>query len=534
LRSQVRCTQCGYKSNTYDPFLDISLEVSKKSSNSIAAAIADFTRKETLDIRNQWKCGGCHKPVCATKQLTIFRPPLTLCVQLKRFSYGGGYRGGGSKITKPIQYPASLSLPLSDKRNCEYDLTGVIIHIGGSASSGHYTAFVKRPDAGGKGQWFHMDDSSCSPVSLKSVLRERDAYVLFYCRREVRVEYPKPPARSFTSAEEAAEAGKARAKAKAKTSPQQASVESETANPKQTCKCNLPQSGRAEESIQQKASPSSSSKSSSSSSSSSEESVSQDNGKSETPSPAKPPPEEASFPSQSESPRNESSSTSPGVSPTKGRSIPGKLVFDRGPQIGQVEVVTGKKGKAKLKLKDALAANNDSLFGARSVGKWDDDGHDTQTTSAVSSKMKVQRSSALSLLNARDREQKKYMRLDRWDAALDEGKVRFAALDWYKAVYCFKLNILYPSQSVRFTSPQRKKVKEKKEPLSVVPPKHNPFQKAQKQMQQSAGVAKGHASWMDRGTKGDKATARPPFKKKFNAKHKNQGKNGFQKKKWKN
>ena len=233
LRSQVRCSKCGYRSNTYDPFLDLSLEVSKKSSNSLAYAVSEFTRKETLDSANRWKCSGCKKYVCATKQLTVFRPPLSLCIQLKRFTFGGqGVRSsfgnsgwkhvksspafrGGSKITKPIEFPAEMDLPLSDGRSCPYVLTGIVIHVGGSASSGHYTACVKKPGRKGTSQWFHVDDSFVEPVSERTVLKQRDAYVLFYCRKEVKLEFPPPPPRGSMSAEEAKELGRARARARA-------------------------------------------------------------------------------------------------------------------------------------------------------------------------------------------------------------------------------------------------------------------------------------------------------------------------------
>ena len=231
-RSQIRCRRCNYKSNTYDPFLDLSLEVSKKSSTSVLRALSEFTRKETLDAANQWKCSGCKKYVCATKQLTVFRPPLTLCIQLKRFAFDnfgfgqkfskyhhGGYGGGGgSKITKPIEFPGSLNLPLSDNRNCQYTLTGVVIHVGGSASSGHYTAYVKKPGKNGTNQWYHMDDDYVGPVSEKTVLRQKDAYLLFYCRTEVKLEFPDPPSKSM-SASEATEFGRTRALARAKSLP---------------------------------------------------------------------------------------------------------------------------------------------------------------------------------------------------------------------------------------------------------------------------------------------------------------------------
>ncbi len=210
-RSQLHCHKCGYKSNTYDPFLDLALEVSKKHINSLAAAFKEFMRKEKLDQDNRWRCSGCKKNVCPTKHLSVFRPPLSLCIHLKRFEYVGGgmfsggreffgHRhskglgmsgGGGSKISKKIDFPALLSLPLSDGRLCQYLLTGVIIHVGKSATSGHYTAYVKQP--GSSHRWYYMDDCHTQTVSEKDVLKERDAYVLFYTRKEVKLEFPESP-----------------------------------------------------------------------------------------------------------------------------------------------------------------------------------------------------------------------------------------------------------------------------------------------------------------------------------------------------
>jgi len=191
-----------------------------------------------LDVANKWKCDGCKKRVCATKQLTCFRPPLSLCIQLKRFSFSAGGRAGylhhkggwgfghfsgkgmgmargGSKIQKPIEFPALLKLPLSDGRKCDYALTGIVIHVGGSATSGHYTAYVRRPSSQGGNNWYHMDDSFVKPVSEKTVLKQKDAYLLFYCRKEVKLEIPSPP---ITDAGEAQRMGEARARAKTRVS----------------------------------------------------------------------------------------------------------------------------------------------------------------------------------------------------------------------------------------------------------------------------------------------------------------------------
>mmetsp|Transcript_11307 Transcript_11307/g.20765 ORF Transcript_11307/g.20765 Transcript_11307/m.20765 type:complete len:723 (-) Transcript_11307:113-2281(-) len=209
-QSQLHCP-CGYKSNTYDPFLDLALEVSKKHITSLDAAFKEFMRKEKLDQNNRWKCSGCKKNVCPTKHLSVFRPPLSLCIHLKRFEFalGGSFNdggrqqfghrhskglsmsgNGGSKISKKIDFPALLCLPMSGGRSCQYLLTGVIIHVGKSATSGHYTAFVKQPGDRSK-QWYHMDDRHTETVSEKTVLKQRDAYVLFYTRKEVKLEFPE-------------------------------------------------------------------------------------------------------------------------------------------------------------------------------------------------------------------------------------------------------------------------------------------------------------------------------------------------------
>ena len=172
-------------------------------------------RKEKLDQDNRWRCSGCQKSVRPTKHLSIFRPPLTLCIHLKRFEFTPGgsagglgwnfkhryHEGGGAKISKRIAFPALLRLPLSDGRVCQYLLTGVIVHVGSRATSGHYTAFVKRP--GSSNQWYHMDDCHTQTVSEKTVLKQRDAYVLFYTRKEVKQEFPS----SFNSAAESADVG---------------------------------------------------------------------------------------------------------------------------------------------------------------------------------------------------------------------------------------------------------------------------------------------------------------------------------------
>jgi ubiquitin carboxyl-terminal hydrolase 36/42 len=124
-----------------------------------------------------WNCESCRKKVIARKQLTIYREPLVLTVQLKRFSFHGMY---GGKINKHIAFPEALDLApyMSDfvpgkSPAVPYDLYGVVVHAGHDAQSGHYFSFVK-PSTGA---WHLFDDSCVRPVGSASVLSAR-AYML--------------------------------------------------------------------------------------------------------------------------------------------------------------------------------------------------------------------------------------------------------------------------------------------------------------------------------------------------------------------
>lgn len=77
LRSQVSCVDCGHASNSYDPFTSLSLE----TTSSLDESLGRFTVCETLDEANKWRCGGCGRRVRAKKQLSVFRPSLSLVVR---------------------------------------------------------------------------------------------------------------------------------------------------------------------------------------------------------------------------------------------------------------------------------------------------------------------------------------------------------------------------------------------------------------------------------------------------------------------
>ncbi|KAG0090613.1 hypothetical protein BGZ92_002576 [Podila epicladia] len=175
-QSQVKCMKCGYESNTYETYLDVSLDI--KGAESVQSAFRDYIKPEILSKSNQYKCDKCKVLVNARKQMTIYDAPKILSVHLKRFTFTG------QKINRHVKFDTKLelnSVMSTNKKHPElnYGLYAVLVHAGGSCHSGHYYCYVK----GSNGSWYSMNDSHVSPVSLQTVLSQT-AYMLFYAQEK--------------------------------------------------------------------------------------------------------------------------------------------------------------------------------------------------------------------------------------------------------------------------------------------------------------------------------------------------------------
>ncbi|CAB1313139.1 unnamed protein product [Coregonus sp. 'balchen'] len=174
LRSRVKCLNCKAVSDTFDPYLDVALEI--KTAPSITKALEQFVKPEQLDGENAYRCAKCKKMVPASKRFTIHRSANVLTISLKRFA---NYNGG--KIAKDVRYSECLDLrPFMSQSHGEpqvYVLYAVLVHSGFSCHAGHYYCYVKASN----GQWYQLNDSSVSVSDIRSVLNQQ-AYVLFYIR----------------------------------------------------------------------------------------------------------------------------------------------------------------------------------------------------------------------------------------------------------------------------------------------------------------------------------------------------------------
>ncbi|XP_063816794.1 ubiquitin carboxyl-terminal hydrolase 36 isoform X2 [Pseudophryne corroboree] len=174
LRSRVKCSVCKSVSDTFDPYLDIALEI--RHSVNIVRALELFVKSDVLSGENAYMCAKCKKKVPASKRFSIHRASNVLTLSLKRFA---NFSGG--KITKDVGYPEFLNIrPYMSQSNGEpvmYALYAVLVHSGYSCHAGHYYCYVKASN----GQWYQMNDSLVHASNIKVVLNQQ-AYVLFYLR----------------------------------------------------------------------------------------------------------------------------------------------------------------------------------------------------------------------------------------------------------------------------------------------------------------------------------------------------------------
>lgn len=174
LRSRVKCSICKTVSDTYDPYLDIAVEI--RQASNIVRALELFVKPDILCGENAYMCARCKKKVPATKRFTVHRASNVLTLSLKRFA---NYSGG--KITKDVGYPEILNIrPYMSQNSGDgviYGLYAVLVHSGYSCHAGHYYCYIKASN----GQWYQMNDSLVHGSNVKVVLNQQ-AYMLFYLR----------------------------------------------------------------------------------------------------------------------------------------------------------------------------------------------------------------------------------------------------------------------------------------------------------------------------------------------------------------
>ncbi|CAD6585737.1 MAG: hypothetical protein TREMPRED_004229 [Tremellales sp. Tagirdzhanova-0007] len=199
IRSRVTCTRCSKSSDTFDSFLDLSIDV-HPSKRTLLSMLHEFVREDRLEGDNKYHCGNCKSKSVATKSFKIARAPPILTLHLKRFSvdyntYNGKARadkfnhhiefGEGLDLSPYIIEPKGKVPPSSqggsdskEVGGARYRLFGVTCHRGVELRYGHYTSYVRAPN----GAWYEADDEDMTAVPITKVLGDRTAYLLSYIR----------------------------------------------------------------------------------------------------------------------------------------------------------------------------------------------------------------------------------------------------------------------------------------------------------------------------------------------------------------
>lgn len=214
LRSDVTCMTCGFTSTTYDPYVDISLnldtsnysmtDVAKKpikpnESSSISTLLGCldlFTRPEKLGSDQKLYCQNCQERQDSSKQMSIRRLPLVLCLHIKRFEHSLISKMS-RKIDRYLHFPFSLDmtpyLSSSIIRNRfgnrifafegdesdispEFEILAVVTHSG-TLESGHYVTYLRL-----RNQWYKCDDAWITEVD-EEIVRASQCYMMFYVQK---------------------------------------------------------------------------------------------------------------------------------------------------------------------------------------------------------------------------------------------------------------------------------------------------------------------------------------------------------------
>lgn len=98
-QSEVKCLSCNRKSITFDPFMDISLDI-PQTFESLENSLQRFTNLECLS--DNYRCYNCKLISKANKVMSISKNPEILTIHLNRFDFSHSQT---NKLSTIVTYP---------------------------------------------------------------------------------------------------------------------------------------------------------------------------------------------------------------------------------------------------------------------------------------------------------------------------------------------------------------------------------------------------------------------------------------------
>ncbi|CUS21548.1 LAQU0S03e05072g1_1 [Lachancea quebecensis] len=184
LTNRTKCLTCDNMTYRNEPFLDFAIEVQDDGETDIQTTLADYHQKELLNGANKFYCDECCGLQEAERVVGLKQLPFYLALHMKRFKYSEE-QNCNVKLFNRIRYPLDLKVCSTfDASVCkQYELVGLVVHMGGGPHHGHYVSLCKNERFG----WLLFDDETVETVNESTVLKFvgnaddlTTAYLLFY------------------------------------------------------------------------------------------------------------------------------------------------------------------------------------------------------------------------------------------------------------------------------------------------------------------------------------------------------------------
>lgn len=189
----IKCLTCNNSKDTYEAFLSLQIPITKNFKNLSKALnnLIESPNKEILKGDNKFQCDNCNDKVKAERSVNIDEIPNVLILHLKRYEYSEK-ENTLTKLFNKLEYPLNLRI---ERMNKNYELSGIVVHLGMDPSHGHYVAVVKNDKFG----WLIYDDETVMGINENDVLKfygslenMSGAYVLIYKIKEHSSKSPSP------------------------------------------------------------------------------------------------------------------------------------------------------------------------------------------------------------------------------------------------------------------------------------------------------------------------------------------------------
>jgi len=182
-KSSLKCLECNYVSDKYEPFMYLSLPVPEGDDDdtfSLVECLKEYSKEERLEEGEKWYCPKCKDIKESTKKIEIWKLPNILIIHFKRFKFTRHKR---CKIRSCINFPIYdfdlTNIVASKQRDVPiYDLFAISNHQG-TLGRGHYTCAAKNRD---DNEWYSFSDSQVQKVDQTSKLVTSSAYLIFYSK----------------------------------------------------------------------------------------------------------------------------------------------------------------------------------------------------------------------------------------------------------------------------------------------------------------------------------------------------------------